>query len=153
MPKHNFHAGPLKEPVDSILVVKRFRHMYVFNHNKLLKVYKIALGEQPVGPKHFKDDRKTPEGIYHIIGRNPYSEAHKSLRIDYPNDQDRQYAKSMGRPTGGDIMIHGLLNGEEDNADAYTDTDWTWGCIAVNNKEIDELYDHVIIGAPINILP
>ena len=151
--RSSFHHGALSEAVDSILVVKRFRHMYVFHDNKLLKVYKIALGDSPVGPKHFKDDRKTPEGIYYITARNAVSAAHKSLRISYPNEQDRQYARRFGRPTGGDIMIHGKMNGDTDENSDYGDEDWTWGCIAVSNKEIDELYDHVTVGAVINILP
>lgn len=127
--------------------------MYVFNNGKLLKVYNISLGEQPVGPKHFKGDRKTPEGVYHIVKRNPYSMAHKSLAISYPNDKDRKYARSQGKDTGGDVMIHGILNGYEKQAKDFVGVDWTWGCIAVTNEEVDELYDYVRIGSPINILP
>ena len=127
--------------------------MYVYNNSRLVKVYNISLGTSPVGAKHFQGDRKTPEGLYYINSRNPQSMAHKSLGISYPNDKDRKYARSCGQPTGGDVMIHGILNGEDDNADAYIGNDWTWGCIAVTNKEIDELFVHVKMGAPINILP
>ena len=148
-----FHETILKTDVDSIVVVKRFRHMYVFNSGKLLKVYNISLGEQPVGAKHFKNDRKTPEGIYYITKRNPYSMAHKSLAISYPNDRDRKYARAQGKDTGGDVMIHGILNGYDKQAADFVGVDWTWGCIAVTNQEVDELYEHVRIGSPINILP
>lgn len=150
---NKFHERYLKTEVDSIVVVKHFRHMYVFNNKKLLKVYSISLGEQPVGAKHFKGDRKTPEGIYYITKRNANSMAHKSLAISYPNDKDRQYAKSQHRDTGGDVMIHGILNGEEANTADWMKSDWTWGCIAVTNQDVDELYEHVQIGSPINILP
>lgn len=149
----NFHAAKLQAPVDSIVVVKHFRHMYAFGQGKLLKVYNIALGEQPVGHKHFEGDRKTPEGIYHITQKNPNSTCHKSLRISYPNDDDRRYARKHGKSTGGDIMIHGILNGEEANAAAWMKGDWTWGCIAVYNEDIEELYEYVKIGSPINIMP
>ncbi len=151
--KDKFLVKALAMPVDSIVVVKHFRHMYVFNEKKLLKVYHISLGTSPIGPKHFQGDRKTPEGIYYINGKNPNSQAHKSLAISYPNDNDRKYARSFGQPTGGDVKIHGLLNGYEDEKDEFVKTDWTWGCIAVTNEEIDELYSHVVIGSPINILP
>lgn len=143
----------ISQPIDSILVVKHFRHMYVFNNKKLLKIYNICLGQEPVGPKHFQGDLKTPEGLYRIFDKNPYSTCHKNLGISYPNDDDRRYARSHGKPTGGDIKIHGLLNGEEDNAAAYEGTDWTWGCIAVTNADIDELYQYVKMGSPILILP
>ncbi|MBC7553221.1 MAG: L,D-transpeptidase family protein [Taibaiella sp.] len=151
--KQPFHKKTLTEPVDSIVVVKRFHHMYVFNKKKLLKVYRIALGTQPVGPKHVKGDLKTPEGIYYINGENPFSVAHKSLAISYPNDADRKYASSLGKSPGGDIKIHGTMNGDEDPAEDTISEDWTWGCIAITNKEIDELYAHIILGSPINILP
>lgn len=143
----------ITQPIDSILVVKHFRHMYVFNNKKLLKIYNISLGQEPVGAKHFKGDLKTPEGLYRIFDKNPYSSCHKNLGISYPNEEDRRYARSHGKPTGGDVKIHGLLNGEEDNAAAYEGTDWTWGCIAVTNADIDELYQHVKLGSPILILP
>jgi murein L,D-transpeptidase YafK len=152
--KNKFLLKKLDQPVDSILVVKKYRHMYVFNKGKLLKVYNVSLGTVPIGHKHFQGDFKTPEGLYRIVHKNPYSQAHKSLAISYPNDNDRRYAKKHGKPTGGDVMIHGLWNGwSDDDETDYSKEDWTWGCIAVKNLEIDELYDQVILGCPINILP
>ena len=140
--KHSFHDGPLTEQVDSIVVVKRYRHMYVFNNKKLLKVYKICLGTSPTGHKHFQGDRKTPEGLYHINDKNAYSMAHKSLGISYPNEDDRKYARKAGKPTGGDVKIHGTLNGEEASEEEWAKSDWTWGCIAIRNKEIDRSEEH-----------
>ena len=151
--KRNFHDGPLLQDVDSILVVKRYRHMYVFNGGKLLKVYNIVLGTNPVGHKHFQGDRKTPEGLYHIDGKNAVSIAYKSLGISYPNNADRAYARSQGKPTGGDVKIHGTLNGYEAEEDEWMKSDWTWGCVAVRNKDMEELYQHVKVGAPILITP
>jgi murein L,D-transpeptidase YafK len=151
--QRGFHNGPLVGQVDSIVVVKRFRHMYLFSNKKLLKVYKISLGQVPVGAKHIQGDLKTPEGLYHIDGKNPYSIAHKSLGISYPNDNDRKYARTVGKPTGGDIKIHGMMNGKEAEEEEWAKEDWTWGCIAIRNTEVDELYDHIVVGAPILILP
>ncbi len=144
---------PLTMQVDSILVLKSKRELLVFNSKVLLKVYHASLGQIPVGPKQFKGDLKTPEGLYHINGRNAKSEAHKNLGISYPNDAQRAYAKKMGRPTGGDVKIHGALNGFNGDKTDYQGSDWTWGCIAVLDEEIDELFTHVPIGTPINILP
>ena len=144
---------PLIKQVDSILVLKSKREMLVFNSKELLKVYHVSLGEIPVGPKHFEGDLKTPEGLYYINDKNPHSEAHKNLGISYPNDADRAYAKSRGKPTGGDVKIHGQLNGFGGDKTDYQGSDWTWGCIGVLDEEIDELFTHVPVGIPINILP
>jgi murein L,D-transpeptidase YafK len=144
---------PLSKPVDSIWVVKHQRRMYVYNKGQLQKVYHISLGSSPVGAKRFQGDRKTPEGLYYIDGKNPNSVAHKNLGVSYPNERDRKYARSKGKPTGGDIKIHGMMNGWEAEEPSYCNTDWTWGCIAVLNKDIDELYEYVTVGIPIYIVP
>ncbi len=143
---------PLTREVDSIVVMKGMRVMQVYYRQQLLKSYSICLGFAPVGHKHFQGDGKTPEGMYRINGKNPNSTCHKNLGISYPNDADRTYARRYGKPTGGDIKIHGLLNGY-DNPTDFLAQDWTWGCIAVTNEEIDELYAHVPVGTYINILP
>jgi len=139
--------------VDSILVVKNQRKMYVFRKGVILKTYTIALGRQPVGPKQSKGDNKTPEGLYFINGKNAYSSCHKNLGISYPNNKDRIRAKKLGLPTGGDVKIHGLPNGQGFIGAAHTAYDWTYGCIAVTDEEIDELFNKVAVGTPINILP
>ncbi len=143
----------LRETVDSIVVLKSKRQMHVYHSQKLLKTYNVCLGSSPVGPKHFRNDRKTPEGIYHIDGKNPYSHYHKALGISYPSAADMQYARRHGKPAGGDVKIHGLPNGSALKPDELVTDDWTWGCIAVNDVEIDELYTYVTVGTPINILP
>ncbi len=101
----------LAAPVDSICVVKHTRRMYVYNGKQLLKVYPIRLGTTPVGAKRVQGDRKTPEGLYYINGKNPNSMAHKNLGISYPNDNDRSYARKKGLSPGGDVKIHGMVNG------------------------------------------
>ena len=144
---------PLTRQVDSVVVLKSKRELLVFRAKNLLKVYHVSLGSAPVGPKHFKGDYKTPEGVYHIFDKNPHSQYHKNLGISYPSDADRQYAQNSGRETGGDVKIHGIVNGNTDPEQLYQDSDWTWGCIALTNREIDELYTHVQVGTIINILP
>ncbi len=148
-----FKPQPLNLPVDSISVIKCKRQMMVFYKQKFLKEYKISLGESPLGAKHFKGDRKTPEGLYQINGKSAQSMAHKCLAISYPNNQDRAYARRFGKSTGGDVKIHGILNGYENEPESFVGFDWTWGCIAVTNDEVDELFEHVIIGSNILIQP
>ncbi len=144
---------PPEKFIDSIAVVKHKREMYIYNSGKVLKIYKIALGLQPVGAKHYKGDMRTPEGLYTINGKNPNSVCHKNVGISYPNNKDRALAAKMGKETGGDIKIHGLPNGQGYIGAAHRNTDWTYGCIAVTDEEMDEIYDHVKPGTPINILP
>lgn len=143
----------IKEPVDSIVIIKHQRQMQAFHGGRLLKTYHVSLGFSPVGAKHFRNDGKTPEGIYHIDGKNPHSSFHKALGVSYPAAKDIEYAKRFGKPTGGDIKIHGLPNGAGDLAAHYSDEDWTLGCIAITDEEIDELYAHVTVGIWVNILP
>jgi murein L,D-transpeptidase YafK len=148
-----YYSRPLTGKVDSIYVVKHLRRMFVYRQGTLLKVYKVALGDAPVGHKHFQGDEKTPEGLYYIDGRNPNSSCHKNLGISYPNDADRAYARKIGLPTGGDIKIHGLPNGQGYIGAAHLSDDWTNGCIAVTDEEMDELYQYVKTRAPIMIRP
>ena len=146
-------SQPLTQAVDSISVIKSKRLMMVFGRQKLLKQYSISLGQNPIGPKHFKGDRKTPEGLYQINGKSAQSMAHKCLGISYPNEKDRAYAQRFGKSTGGDVKIHGFLNGYENEPESFIGFDWTWGCIAVTNDEVDELFEHVVIGSNILIQP
>ncbi len=143
----------ISKPVDSIVIIKHSRQLTAYNHKVALKSFHVCLGPKPVGKKHFKDDGKTPEGIYYINGKNPNSHYHKCLGVSYPNDEDRRYAQSQGKPTGGDIKIHGLPNGKGFMAKEFGLVDWTLGCIALTDKEIDELYAHVEVGTCVNILP
>jgi murein L,D-transpeptidase YafK len=143
----------IKEPIDSIVVIKGLRLMQVFHHQKLLKAYHVSLGPEPVGAKHFRNDGKTPEGMYHIDGKNPNSHYHKAFGVSYPSSQDIAYAAHVGKPTGGDIKIHGLPNDYKGAPNDTVNDDWTLGCIALNNDEIDEVYAHVTVGIWVNILP
>jgi murein L,D-transpeptidase YafK len=139
--------------IDRILVLKSKRQLIVFSKGKALKTYKIALGTHPTGPKQCEGDRKTPEGIYIINDKNPCSRFHKNLAISYPNADDINNAKQTGKLTGGDIKIHGLQNGLGFIGKLQRLSDWTAGCIALTNSDVDELYAHTPIGTPIEIRP
>jgi len=128
-----------KGPADKILIEKRERRLTLFSKGKVLKTYKIALGGDPVGPKERQGDNKTPEGTYVIDSRNKDSRYHLSLHISYPNDKDKKRAKQLGVSPGGDIMIHGIKNGFSWVGDLHTEVDWTKGCIAVTDEEIEEI--------------
>ena len=139
--------------IDSIVVHKSKRQMVVYSNGEPVKTYKISLGRQPVGAKQVEGDKKTPEGIYYINDKNPNSSYHKNLGVSYPNSDDWENARRLGKLAGGDIKIHGLRNGRGYVGKFHRWTDWTLGCIAVTNKEIDELYKAVEIGARIEIKP
>ncbi len=139
--------------IDRLLVLKSERKMIAFAGNQELKTYKIALGGAPTGHKQFEGDRRTPEGLYVINERNPNSAYHKNLGISYPNEKDAAFAVSQGRSAGGDIKIHGLRNGRGWIGKFHRWEDWTLGCIAVTDDEIDELYRAVKDGAVIEIRP
>lgn len=144
---------PLNTMVDSIVVLKSKREMIVFGRKKQLKTYIISLGAHPVGKKRSQGDYKTPEGHYTINDKNPNSIYHKNLGISYPNPGDLAYASSHKLAAGGDVKIHGLPNRQQYKTEAYLNNDWTWGCIAVSNEEINELYRFVQVGTVIELLP
>jgi murein L,D-transpeptidase YafK len=137
---------PASQHADRIHVDKSERRMQLLRGGKVLRTYRILLGDAPVGHKRQQGDEKTPEGDYRISGRNPNSRFHLSLRVSYPNDADRKQARKRGVDPGGDIMIHG------GNSVLYP-FDWTDGCIAVSNKEIEEIWSLVPTGIPIRIDP
>jgi tetratricopeptide (TPR) repeat protein len=128
-----------KGPADKILIEKNERRLTLFSKGKVLKTYKIALGGNPNGPKERQGDNKTPEGTYVIDSRNKDSRYHLSLHISYPNEKDKKRAKQLGVSPGGDIMIHGIKNGFSWVGDLHTEIDWTKGCIAVTDEEIEEI--------------
>lgn len=143
--KFRSYDGPR---VTAIVVHKGARRMYLLHNNEVLKEYKIGLGGIPVGDKKYEGDLKTPEGAYFIDRRNPRSSYYLSLGISYPNDQDQAEAAAMGKKPGGDIFIHG-----RDGKNKGRGKDWTAGCIAVKDREIEEIYAMVEIGTPIFIKP
>lgn len=142
----------LQGPVDSLVVYKSKREMVAYTKRRKVKTYIISLGT-PEGRKRMQGDNKTPEGVYYINAKNPNSSYHKNLGISYPNAADRKYAQQNKLDTGGDVKIHGLPNRPQYKPEAYLYSDWTWGCIAVSNEEVDELYRFVQVGTPIVILP
>jgi murein L,D-transpeptidase YafK len=142
--KFKTYNGPA---VTEVQVHKAARKMYLIHENKVLKVYNVALGFAPVGHKQFEGDGKTPEGTYVISHRNPNSNYHLSLGVSYPNQADAAYAASMQKSPGGDIFIHGWSDRP------IRQWDWTAGCIAVQDKEIEQVYAMVKDGTVIHILP
>lgn len=137
--------------IDKMIVYKSKRKLLAYSNDKLIKTYKIALGRQPIGAKQYQGDRKTPEGIYYINDKNPNSVCYKNVGISYPNKKDIDNAKTLGKPTGGDIKIHGLPNRLGFIGKFFRRVDWTNGCIAVTNNEMEELYHAIKMGAQIEI--
>jgi murein L,D-transpeptidase YafK len=138
---------------DSAAVFKGERKLVLYSEGKELKTYSVSLGKNPAGPKEKKGDKKTPEGSYVLDSRLKNSKFHLAIHISYPNEQDRLNAEKLGVSPGGDIMIHGLPNKLRFPEDYYADTDWTDGCIAVSNDEIEEIWGLVEDGTPITIYP
>jgi lipoprotein-anchoring transpeptidase ErfK/SrfK len=152
-PKPSDRSLPPIGSADWILVEKKSRRLTLFRDNKPLKSYDIALGRQPDGPKRFQGDNKTPEGRYRIASRKKNSDFHRALHISYPSPEDAAFAAKQNRSAGGDIMIHGLPNGMGSMGRLHLLRDWTAGCIAVTNAEIEELWRAVPDGTPIEIRP
>lgn len=144
--KFKTYDGP---DVTRVLVYKESRVMYLMHHETALASYPINLGFAPVGHKERRNDGKTPEGSYTINRKNPDSVYHLSLGISYPDDNDREVAREAGDDPGGDIFIHGGPVERRDRGKP----DWTAGCIAVTNKQIEDIYAMVKIGTPIDIYP
>ncbi len=134
---------------DFVLVDKSDRLLVVYRRGQAIRAYRgLQFGDAPYGHKQFQGDERTPEGRYSIDTRNPQSAFHLSLRISYPNDHDRAFAAAYGRSPGGDIFIHGQPNAL---ASGRMRGDWTDGCIALTNEEIEELWAIVPDGTPIEI--
>lgn len=142
-----------KGTADRILIEKKERRLTLISKGKVLKTYKIALGGNPDGPKERQGDNKTPEGTYVIDSRNWDSRYHLSLHISYPNEKDKKRAKQLGVSPGGDIMIHGIKNGFSWVGDLHTEVDWTKGCIAVTDEEIEEIDKLAPNGTIVEIKP
>jgi murein L,D-transpeptidase YafK len=141
------------EMVEKIVVYKAARKMIVYGSNLPLRQFDVALGRGGLEPKERQGDGRVPEGTYHIAGRNPNSAFHLSLLISYPTPEQAMAARLRGIDPGGDIMIHGLPNGQGSLGAAHRRVDWTLGCIAVTNDEIEWLWDRVADGTPIEIHP
>lgn len=138
---------------DRVLVIKKERTLQLLRQGKVIKSYKIALGGDPVGPKTRQGDHKTPEGLYLLDSRNAHSRFYKAIHISYPNAQERAAARKAGVPPGGDVFVHGLPNGFGWLGSSHRVKDWTDGCIAVTDAEMDEIWAAVPNGTPIEIRP
>lgn len=144
--KFREYGGP---EVTRVLVYKNERQMFLMHNDRVLKNYRIGLGFAPEGDKKFEGDGRTPEGHYLIDKRNPNSSYHLSIGISYPNLHDIAEARAIGKDPGGDIFIHG-------RGPSYLEglpEDWTWGCIAVDDRQIEDIYAMVTNGTPISIYP
>lgn len=146
---------PTVKHVDSVVVHKAQRRMKLMKGGQVYREYRVALGDQPVGHKMQEGDERTPEGNYTLDWRNPRSNFYKSIHVSYPNHRDRAFARAMNINPGGMIMIHGRPNWltSAKVAREYDRRDWTDGCIAVTNEEMDEIWRLVRDGTPIRILP
>lgn len=136
-----------------VVVQKSQRSLMLFQDGELVKRYPVALGSNPKGDKQRRGDKRTPEGKYYLTWTNTHSKFYKSLHITYPNDKDRREARRLGVSPGGDIKIHGLPNQLEYPEDLYLSLDWTDGCIAMSNRDLDDLLKRVPYRTPIYILP
>jgi murein L,D-transpeptidase YafK len=138
---------------DQVIVIKGQRTLTLLSRGKTLRTYKVALGGSPVGAKEQQGDHKTPEGHYILDRRNANSRFYKSIHVSYPSKQDDERAARRGVSPGGDIMVHGLPNGFGWLDATHRAMDWTDGCIALTNAEMDEIWNLVPIGTPIEIRP
>lgn len=149
----NLNPLPPNAVADRVLVEKAARRFTLLRGNELLKVYRVALGHSPVGPKEEEGDQRTPEGKYLIDFHKEDSDYHRALHISYPAQHDIDRAAARGVSPGGDIMIHGIRNGRGWIGAFHRRTDWTAGCVAVTNSEIEEIWRAVPDGTPIEIRP
>lgn len=141
------------EKADHVLVVKSERQLYVMRGDKVLAIYPVTLGAEPKGHKQRQGDERTPEGHYVLDHKNVNSKFYKSIHISYPNAQDRENARKSGVSPGGDIMIHGMPNGWAWTWPLLQQYPWTDGCIALRDKDMDEVWAAVDVGTPIEIRP
>ena len=146
-------AGAAPLAADRVLVLKSERRLLLLAGDAVVRAYRIALGREPRGRKTREGDGRTPEGLYRLDWRNPRSRYHRAIHISYPNRGDRARARGFGVAPGGDIMIHGLPNGLGAVGADHAKWDWTEGCIAVTNEEMDEIWRAVADGTEIEIRP
>jgi len=134
-----------------IVIHKSDHKLILYKGEQVLRTYKIAIGKEPEGNKVRVGDNRTPEGVYRIDWRNKKSGYHRALHISYPNSEDAERAKKSGSDPGGDIMIHGIKNGFGWLGGLHRLVDWTQGCIALTNSEMNELWELVPDGTPVEI--
>ncbi|HEX6040614.1 L,D-transpeptidase family protein [Longimicrobium sp.] len=144
---------PSDARADLVRVDKGARTLTLLRDGRPLKTYRVSLGGAPRGHKRQEGDERTPEGRYLLDYRNPHSFAHLSLHVSYPDSSDQARARAAGVPPGGMIMVHGLRDGLGWMGRLHRLVDWTDGCIAVTNAEMDEIWRAVPDGTPIEIRP
>lgn len=150
---HKTKLLPAGTKIDRIVIDKSSRTLSIFRNGRVLKTYRVALGRNPVGPKEEEGDMKTPEGAYTIDGHKPDSDYHLALHVSYPSEGDRARASARGVSPGSDIEIHGLPNGRGSLGAAHRLSDWTAGCIALTDDEIEELSRVTPDGITVEIRP
>ena len=138
--------------IDKVFVDKSERRLQLLSGNEVIKSYHVALGGNPIGHKQRQGDKRTPIGSYTLDYKNEKSKFYRSIHVSYPNATDKARAKALGISAGGDIMIHGQQNGKGALAVDTQKLDWTEGCIAVTNAEMDEIMAAVKLGTPIEIV-
>ena len=146
-------SPPAPLSVDRVLIEKSDRRLILLSGDAALRSFRIALGANPIGHKRQEGDERTPEGVYFISRRNDKSSFYRALQISYPNDEDRAAAGANGVDPGGLIMIHGIRNGLGWIGGLHRFVDWTDGCIAVTNSEMDEIWESVQLNTPVEIRP
>lgn len=144
---------PASAVADRVVVDKSARTLALMRGGAVLKTYRVSLGGSPLGHKQQEGDERTPEGLYRLDARNPRSSAHLSLHISYPDSADAARAQARGVSPGGLIMVHGITNGLGWLGRLHRLADWTDGCVAVTNREMDEIWRAVPVGTPIEIRP
>jgi len=139
--------------VDKLLVIKSTRQLQLLSHGVALKTYRVSLGKQPRGPKEREGDKRTPEGLYWVDWRKVSDRYNLALHLSYPNARDAAKASAAGVEPGGMIMIHGTPVSEEYPEWYFQSLDWTDGCIALKNADMQEVWSLVKDGTLIEIRP
>lgn len=141
------------EKADLVRVVKSEKRLYLLKDGKVLVSFRVVFGADPKGHKREEGDERTPEGRYLLDYKNTASKFYKSIHVSYPNARDREDARKRGVSPGGDIMIHGQPNGKEWLTVVSQRFNWTDGCVALSNEDMDTVWDAVKVGIPIDIEP
>jgi murein L,D-transpeptidase YafK len=149
----NIDPLPSDAVADRVLLEKSARRLTLLRGGNVLKTYRVVLGRAPIGAKEYEGDQRTPEGVYSIDFHKPDSDYHLALHVSYPEQHDIDRAALQGLSAGSDIMIHGLPNGRGWVGRFHRRIDWTAGCVAVTNFEIEEIYRAVPDGTPIELRP
>jgi murein L,D-transpeptidase YafK len=138
---------------DKVLVDKSEKRLYLIKDGERFMSLPVTFGGEPKGHKVQQGDQRTPEGHYTLEWKNSNSKFYKSIRVSYPNAEDRAKAERLGVDPGGDIMVHGQANGWQWASPLLQFFSWTDGCVALSNKNMDKVWESVEPGTPIEIRP